>query len=461
MLNPINPILIIDNSTVTIEIIEFVLKKNDYNNLISTSSGTQGISFISKKNIELIILDISMPLITGEEILSKIKRNYSHIPVIILTSKDDVETAVRCLLLGVVDYLLKPVVEDKLLASIQKITKTADLQKEDLYIKKSLDETTAISAAFFEKIITQDLNMYALFKYIDAIKHSREPVLITGETGVGKELMAEAVHFTSRVEGDFIKINVAGLDDHVFSDTLFGHSKGAFTGALKDRAGLIEKAKDGTIFLDEIGDLNLSCQVKLLRVVQDNEYYAIGDDVPKKSAARIILATNKSIDYLHSSENFRTDLFFRISVHHIEIPPLRERIDDLKLLLEYFMIEASEKLKKKRSALPKELFSYLSIYNFPGNIRELRAMIFNAVVMNQEKTMSLNYFRKYITIRKSNNKPDKSNTSIEHTLGYFPTLKQVETLLIDQAMDKSSGNQGVAAELLGVTRQTINRKLKK
>ena len=240
-------------------------------------------------------------------------------------------------------------------------------------------EEVAVVQDEFSDIVTADKKIRSIFRYMNAIKKSPEPVLVTGETGVGKDLIARAVHKVSKLDGEFVAVNVAGLDDHMFTDTLFGHLRGAFTGADKKRAGLIEKAKGGTLFLDEIGDLSHASQVKLLELLQSGTYYPIGSDSQKTSDARIVVATNRDLYEMQSKGEFRKDLYYRLSVHHIDIPPLRKRTDDIPVLFEHFLEMAATAQSMRKPTYVADLIPALKKHSFPGNVRELRAMVFNAV----------------------------------------------------------------------------------
>jgi DNA-binding NtrC family response regulator len=263
-----------------------------------------------------------------------------------------------------------------------------------------------------------------------------------------------------------VPVNVAGLDDHVFADTLFGHKKGAFTDAREARNGLIERAAGGTLFLDEIGDLSTTSQVKLLRLLQEAEFFPLGSDVAKRSDARIVVATNQDLDALQSSGQFRKDLYYRLCDHQIHIPPLRRRREDLAVLVEHFLEKASKTLDKKKPTPPAELITLLSTYHFPGNIRELESMIFDAVSSHTSAKLSMDLFKTHITKRppistaEAADSPSEKGAliSFSHQL---PTLKQIEQLLVDEAMKRSNDNQSIAALSLGISRQALNKRLKK
>ena len=236
--------------------------------------------------------------------------------------------------------------------------------------------------------------MQAICRYVEAVAPSRQPVLVTGETGAGKELIARAIHDLSGCAGRFVAVNVAGLDDTMFSDTLFGHTRGAYTGADNKRDGLLARASGGTLFLDEIGDLKESTQVKLLRLLEEKLYYPLGSDAPLTTDARIVCATHHSLPKLLTAGEFRTDLFFRLQAHHVHIPPLRERMEDLASLLDHCLEEAAQSFGKKKPTPPPEIVTLLSVYHFPGNVRELRSMVFDAVAQHQSGVLSLESFRR-------------------------------------------------------------------
>jgi len=262
-----------------------------------------------------------------------------------------------------------------------------------------------------------------------------------------------------------VAVNIAGLDDTMFSDTLFGHRKGAFTGAMSNREGLIARARGGTLFLDEIGDMSEASQIKLLRVIQENVYYPLGSDMAKNSDARIIVATNQDINEMVSSGKFRKDLFYRLKAHHVHLPPLRERKDDIPVLVDHFVKEASISLGKKLLKYPEELIVLLMNHLFPGNIRELKMMIYDAVTRCKSSILSLESFKDMIDVSNSIDKELKSEIVRFYIQMRFPdklpTLKEMEQILIDEALRRAQGNQGLASSMLGITRQALNRRIRK
>jgi transcriptional regulator with PAS, ATPase and Fis domain len=281
---------------------------------------------------------------------------------------------------------------------------------------------------------------------------------------VGKELFSRTIHQLSGRGGECVAVNVAGVDDTLFSDTLFGHVRGAYSGADREREGLVARARGGTLFLDEIGDLDGQAQVKLLRLLQEQEYYPLGSDKPLRTDARIVVATNYNLQDRINEGRFRRDLYYRLRGHQISIPPLRERQDDIPLLLESFLQEAADSLNKRKPTAPPELIALLASYPFPGNIRELRAMVFDAVARHRSGILSMTSFREMMGSERSTGASGSSGDGGEGGLtisGRFPTLKEAEDFLINEALKRSSENQGVAADLLGIKRTTLNKRLNK
>lgn len=346
------------------------------------------------------------------------------------------------------------------------ITERKQMEDEITSLKKHLLTGELENEAAFSSVVTRSKKMTAIFQYIESVAKSEKPIFITGETGVGKELIAKAAHIASGLTGSFIAVNVAGLDDTMFSDTLFGHKRGAFTGADKERKGLIVQASGGTLLLDEIGDLHISSQVKLLRLLEEQTYYPLGSDIPEKNKARIVACSNQDIEKQMEEGNFRRDLYYRLCTHHVHIPPLRERLQDIPLLVEHFLKEISFCMKKKKPDVSPELITLLSNYHFPGNVRELQAMVHDAVALHKSGHLHLDSFNVYIKQRrplpKSAAAPaDDNSPSIREMFGHFPTLKEIENHLVSEAMKFSNDNQGNAASLLGITRQALNQRLKK
>lgn len=464
-LTPPNPIVMVDDEYHILKSFEIVLRKNGFNNVIPCQDSRTLLDLLKKQEMEVVLLDLTLPHIGGEELLPDINRDFPELPVVIVTGDNKIETAVSCIKQGAFDYIVKPVEEDRLVSTVKRAVEIRELRLENSKLKQRIFTPQLEHPEAFARIITANAKMQSIFHYTEAIAGSAEPVLITGETGVGKELIARAFHTLSKRAGKFMSVNVAGLDDHLFSDTLFGHKKGAFTDAYQERKGLVDQAAGGTLFLDEIGDLSAASQIKLLRLLQENEYYPLGSDVPHYSDVRVIAATNQDIYQLQESGRFRKDLFYRLKVHHVHIPPLRERVEDLPPLIDHFLEEASRDLGKKKPTPPPELPILLSTYHFPGNIRELRSMVFDAVSTHKAKKLSMDKFKAFIDKNKSVNfgNSDKTDAGKEPMIFFsksLPTLKQAQQMLVKEAMKRAKDNQSIAANILGITRQALNKRLK-
>lgn len=457
------PILVVDDETEFLFSAEMILKSERITNVQTCSDSRKVKQMLKEQHFSVLLFDMSMPHVSGYELLEHVSEFYPDIPVIILTALHDVELAVNSMKLGAFEYLLKPIQESALVGSIKRAIEHAEIRNENLRLKEKLLEGGIKHPEHFEDIITRDERMRSLFTYIEAISITHLPVLIQGETGVGKELFARAIHRSSGRKGELIAVNVAGVDDNLFSDTLFGHVKGAYTGAEAPRKGLIEQAQNGTLFLDEIGDLSNESQVKLLRLIQENKYYPLGADEPKISNARIIVATHKDLNGMQKRKEFRSDLYYRLQSHKIQIPPLRERKEDLELLVDFLLGKASDALEKKKPTVPKSLFTLLKNYAFPGNIRELEGMMVDAVSRHQGGILSLDTFKEKIdfSVDVSEEKEEVAPNQSSKVQFYdvLPTLKEIEDLLIDEALRRTEGNQTIAAELLGISRRALNNRL--
>ena len=457
----IAPIVLLDDDPVILELSSTALQSEGIRNLVTLDDSRKLLPYMEHNPVSMVILDLVMPHISGLELIPVLNRNYPQIPLIVMTSSDDVETAVNCIKAGAFDYLTKPMETGRLLTSVEKAIRFNALSKENTSLREYLLSDRLDNPDAFEAIITTSKKMRAIFQYVEVIAKSDQPILITGETGVGKELIARSIATLSERPGSFVTVNVAGLDDNMFSDALFGHVRGAFTGADKPREGLIGSAANGTLFLDEIGDLNESSQIKLLRLIQEHEFYPMGSDVIKKTDARIIVATNRDLPDLISSGKFRKDLYYRLCAHRIHIPPLRERREDIPFLVNHFLETASIAFNKPKPSPSQEVLALLSTCHFEGNVRELHAMIFDAVARCNSDILSLDCFT---GLSKDDTalptlSAEEPNEMIYALFGRFPTIKEVEEYLINAAMNMTNGNQRSAAQLLGIARQTLSKRL--
>lgn len=360
-------ILIVDDEISWLRSLGLSLERSGgITNLLKCSDSREVHEIIAANNVGVVLLDLTMPHISGEEILKELRAVHPDIAVIIISGMNQVKHAVDCMKLGALDYLVKTSGTERLITSVMNAVRICELERENRAMRESMIPGHLEHPEAFSHIITQNSFMFSVFGYIEAIAKTRQPVLITGESGTGKELIARSVHHLSRENKPLVSVNVAGLDDNIFSDTLFGHTRGAFTGADSKRKGMTGEAGDGTLFLDEIGDLSPASQVKLLRLLQENEYYAVGSDRPSINRARIVCSTHRNLTEKEKEGLFRKDLYYRLHTHHIHLPPLRERKDDIPLLLDHFLELAATETGREKPLYPRELPVLLFHLPLPG-----------------------------------------------------------------------------------------------
>ncbi|HEX7151961.1 MAG TPA: sigma-54 dependent transcriptional regulator [Thermoanaerobaculia bacterium] len=451
-------ILVVDDEEAVLNGVRRTLRAEGFDNVLMCRDPRDVEPLLENETVALILLDLMMPHISGQELLRRIAASHPEIPVIIVTAEQDVRTAVECMKSGAYDYLLKPAGAAELMAVIGRALEHRELREENARLRTKLLQQELAQPEQFDAIITVDPAMLGLFAYLEVIAGGSNPVLISGETGTGKELFARAVHNLSGRRGPFVAVNVAGLDDTMFSDTLFGHKPGAFTGATGTRKGMIETAGRGTLFLDEIGDLSEASQVKLLRVLQEREYQTLGDDGSKRLEARIVAATHQD------PAKLRRDLYFRLRAYHVRIPPLRERTGDLPSLVNHFVREASQDLGRKPPVVPERLYRLLSRYEFPGNVRELRALVFDAVARHTSGPLPVEPFLQSTGAPDVEEKPVAAEDELARG-AVIPEAawreRERRNLLnaLRQANWKISGKGG-AAELLEIKPSTLESRMK-
>jgi two-component system response regulator HydG len=458
-------VLLVDDEEISSNMVVLTLRQAGIQDVTTLTDSRLVTRFLDENRVALVLLDLHMPHLSGLELLSIIRRDYTDVPVVIVTGSNELETALECMKLGALDYLVKPVESNRLVTCVKNVQNTIELQGEVAALKRHLLNDVLEKPGVFSAIITCSKKMRAIFQYIEVVAPTRQTILITGETGVGKELIAGAVHHASRVKGEFVVVNVAGLDDAMFSDTLFGHKKGAFTGAESARDGLISCAAGGTLFLDEIGDLSEASQIKLLRLLQQNEYYPAGSDIPKKSTARIVVATNVDLEKKIAEGKFRRDLFYRLCTHQIIVPPLRQRTEDIHLLACHFVEEAS-RLYRKKNMVPihPDAIGFLKMCPFHGNVRELQAVINDAVARHTSgflvpKDFILPSGCPQGSERSGMQMNNGDTVTFAALFGHFPTSREIEERHLDEALELAKGNHNNAAVLLGITRKTIANRL--
>ena len=432
-------------------------------NITTCSDSRQVMDILDQGGFGLVLLDLTMPHLSGEELLERIAERHPEIVAIVVSGLNQIETAVRCLRKGAFDYFVKTDDQDRMIGGVLRAVRMQELQRDHREMASRLNAPEIRHPEAFTPIVTNDRAMRALFAYVEAVAKSPQPLLITGESGVGKELIARATHELSGCRGKLVTVNVAGLDDTVFADTLFGHLRGAYTGAEQPRRGMVEEAGDGTLFLDEIGDLSIPSQVKLLRLLQEGEYFPLGSDLPKRLKARIIVATHQDLTARESAGTFRRDLYYRLQTHQVHLPPLRERRSDIPILLEHFLAEAARALGKPRPITPKGLVALLNGYSFPGNVRELKSLIYDAVSQQSERTLPLEPFAKVVERSRPESGANATPPPVHNPFSGFeelPTFGDAAAFLVLEAMERAGNNQTVAARLLGISQPALSKRLK-
>ncbi len=442
-------ILIIDDEKNQAEAIAESLTSIGYK-CATVTNGSEGLDIIRKDRIDVVITDLIMHGIDGMEILKETKEKSPESEVVLITGYGTVENAVTAMQKGASTYLLKPINIKHLRAVVDKVVEKQNLVRNNIELHKQLEEKFG-----FTGIIGNSQQMHRIFNILKQISSTTATVLIIGESGTGKELIARAIHYNGpRKNHPFVALNSAAISETLLESELFGHEKGAFTGALYQRKGRFEYANNGTLFLDEIGDMPLSTQAKLLRVIEDGRIMRVGSNESIKIDARIVAATNKDLGELVKEGKFREDLYFRFNVICLRLPPLRERQDDIFLLTDVFIQEFSKKHGKIIEGITPEARKIFFRYNWPGNIRELKNCIESMVVISQNGFLDLNDIPEHIY---KNNK-----TALPRPV--FPVgipLEEMEKEVIKNTLAYVGGNRGETAKILGIGERTLYRKLDK
>lgn len=442
-------ILIVDDDAGHRIMIKATLLERGYE-IFEASDGSEAVAMVEKRFFDLIMLDLKMKNMDGVEALKQIKKISPAIPVLIMTAYASVQTAVEALKLGAIDYLMKPLDIEKVIQTIDKALNSQTLKIDDKIFKERVDREFD-----FSSIIGKSKKMRDIFETIALTAPSDATILILGESGSGKELVAEAIHKNSlRKDKPFIKVNCAALAENLLESELFGHEKGAFTGAHSKREGRFEQANNGTLFLDEIGDMSASTQAKILRALQEGEFERLGGNKTIKVNVRIIAATNKNLEEEVEKGRFRKDLFFRLSVVPVYLPPLRERREDLPLLADYFLKKYAKKNKRLIKGFVPSAIDMLLRYQWPGNVRELENVIERAVIISREDMITPDALPNAL----KNNPDGEADNSFDNLAGRL--IKDVEKELIIKTLEQTNHNITQAAKLLGITRRGLQYKLK-
>jgi len=451
-------ILVIDDNQAVLNFLNvLLLQKNKYEVELLQDS-TKAYKLLSKNIFDVILLDMDMPKVTGLDILKFIVKNNTPVKTIVLTGVEDIDLAISAMKLGTYDYMFKPVNEEKL---FKVIDAAIEEQQKLHYQENSIHKTTLELLKYkdaFSNIITQDEKMIKLFRIVEKFAETDNCILIWGESGSGKELIAEAIHkISSRREKKFVAVNAGAFAQELFSSEFFGYEKGAFTGAEKDKAGFFEEANGGSLFLDEIGELTLPIQVKLLRVLQDEEFYRLGSTKNIKVDVRIIAATNKNLFEEIQKGNFRKDLFFRLNINSITIPPLRERKADIELLSNHFLNLFNDKYSKNIEKISEQVLNCLKAYSFPGNVRELINIINSAIIVESTNELRKKSLPGYFT--ENNHIPSTAQAGDENDIPC--SLSELEKEHINHVLKFTNNNKTRAADILGISRVNLLAKLKK
>ena len=459
-------ILVVDDEPSMRDMLRIVLRRDGYDVMVA-ENGRQALAVLERERVDLLLSDIRMADVSGVDVLRAAKGNNSDIIAFMMTAFASTETAVEAMRLGAVDYFTKPFSMDELRLKVRQQLEASRLKQENVLLKRALNSSHA-----FSNIIGRSEPMLAVFKMIETIAKTNSTVLITGESGTGKDLVARAVHFNSmRRDQPFVALNCGAIPETLLESELFGHMRGAFTGADQTKKGLLEVAERGTIFLDEIGEMNASMQVKLLRVLQERRFRRLGGTDEVRADVRVIAATNQELPRLVSEGRFREDLFYRINVILVHLPPLRERLEDIPLLAEHFLGKFATNMEKPIRAISREAQELLQAYRWPGNVRELENAIERAVAVEQTPVLLPESLPPHVG--PSGEEPRSGGPTGDPSAGLseFPALREGFDLeargedfyrhYIALALEQSGGVQTRAAELLGMSFRSFRYYAKK
>lgn len=448
-------ILIIEDELNLADVLKFILTEEGYR-VQSVANGQEGADLMSSNNYDIVICDIRLPGLNGFEILKLKNQLNLDTSFIMITAYGSVEDAVKAIKNGADEYITKPFLNEDLVLKVNKLMKYRDIEKQNQQLRWEV--TNKYSS--FHGIIGKSYEMVEIFGLIKKVAKYDSPVLIYGASGTGKELFAKAIHYNSlRADKPFVAINCGAVPEGLLESEFFGYCKGAFTGADSDKIGLFEQAEGGTLFLDEIGEMGYGLQVKLLRVLQENEIRRLGDIKTRKVNVRIIAATNKWLEDDIEKGNFREDLYYRLNVVEINIPPLMKRKEDIPLLVEHFIKEANKNYGKSIKGISDEALDYLIKYNWPGNVRELEHAIQRAVVLCDEEVIQTQHIEDKIIDNKESLKIEIPQDSFDLKQLLNDSKEVIEKQVIEKALETTNNNRTEAAELLGISYRALMYKI--
>lgn len=447
-------ILVLDDEQNYLLVLQSVLEDDGYN-VTALSDPEMGLVYLEDSEVDVIVTDMKMPKLTGREVLEHVKKNYPHIPVLIMTAFGSIESAVEAMRIGAFDYITKPFNNEELLLSLSKAVKYAQTQQENILLRRQIQERFGP-----DNIVGRGKAMSQVLEMVQKAAPTKSTVLITGESGTGKELIARAIHNAStRKNGPFVSVNCMAFNPGVLESELFGHEKGSFTGAQAMRKGRFETAHGGTLFLDEIGELTHDLQVKLLRVLQEHRFERVGGSKEISVDIRVVAATNKDLQKAVAAGTFREDLFYRLNVVSIPMPPLRERREDIPHLAAFFLDKYSKENEKGIKGMTPAVTDYLMAYDWPGNVRQLENVIERCVVLASGEIIRAEDLPPDIKDEESQFKSAVDLLPVK--LDLAQTMERIEGALVRRALVKSDFVQVKAAEMLGISKSLLQYKMKK
>lgn len=447
-------ILVIDDDSSISETLDLYLTEEGYT-VFTALTGTAGLNSYVKNSPDVVILDIRLPDIDGFTVLEDLREEDENVKVIMITAHHDMESTIKAMKGGAFDYIHKPVNIEELDMAITKALKTQEMEKK---ISGLLHEP---SRSFkVGDIIGSNKEMKEIFKTVGVVSQSKTTVLIQGESGTGKELIAKVIHHNTSPDEPYIAVNCSAIVETLLESELFGHEKGSFTGAISRKLGKFELARYGTVFLDEISEMSLNLQAKLLRILQEMEFERVGGKDRVKVNARIIAATNKDLKGMVKEGKFREDLFYRLNIVAINLPPLRDRREDIPILVDYLLAKINKELHKRVLGVSNEMMAVFMKYRWPGNVRELENLLTRAVVVAKGQVLSWEDFPELTNEGTDSSRDKRDDVSGEP--GKLLTLDAIEEQYIRKVLRENSGvNKGEVCEILGISRPTFERKLEK
>ena len=450
-------ILVVDDEDSIREFLEIMLKKENYE-VTTAEDGLKAKEILAKKSFDMVISDMQMPNMTGIELLKHVKESYPEIVFMIITAFGTTESAVDAMKMGAYDYVTKPFKIDEVRLNIANALRSKNLETEVRNLKKEL-----VKEYSFQNMIGNSAAMHSIFDLIKRVSQAPTNVLITGESGTGKEVVAKAIHYNGPLKDKpFVTINCGAIPENLMESEMFGHKKGSFTGAITDKVGLFEVADNGTLFLDEVGELPLTIQVKLLRAIQERIIRRVGATDDMKVEVRIIAATNRNLEDMVAKGTFRQDLFYRLNVINIKTPSLRERQDDIPLLANHFLAKYNEKLNKTIASISTEAMNILKAYSYPGNVRELENMIERTVALESGSTILPESLPPMVNTTSGRKMASSNEIEIgDSGLDLDKVMGQIEKELLIKAIHTAGGVKKKAAKLLNISFRSMRYRVEK